>query len=109
MQLAEQGRLRWELDRECAACGTASCDRGRGPAPAAVRGEILAQHGTHRLRPTASGGAVLKAFRSVLGLSIAEARDAVRDGYEGTYVEVCLLAGLVGQRSPAAGDRDPNG
>ncbi|MEV6242271.1 hypothetical protein [Lentzea sp. NPDC051838] len=103
-QFVEKDGLRWALDLECT-CGTASCDRGRGTAQAAVREEILARHGTYRLQ--AEGAVVLKAIRSAFGLSIAEAQRAARAGYSGTLVEVRLLAELVRRAGvPAALDRD---
>ncbi len=106
MQLVQDGELRWEEDWQCAGCQVASCDRGRG-APAWIRDEILAQHGTYRLTltdETVAGGALLKAFRDALGFTIGEAQEAVRtmreSGYEGTCVEMTLVAGLSNQAPP---------
>ncbi|WP_073379984.1 hypothetical protein [Nocardiopsis flavescens] len=101
-QSVEGRRLCWTLDRHCAACGVQSCDRGRGPAPEAVRAAVVARHGTHLLRledPGARGGTVPKVFRDVFDLSLAgtaRAAAALRgDGYEGTHPEVRLLAALL--------------
>ena len=49
--------------------------------------------------PEYRGGGVLKAVRSAFGLSLKEAQTSARSlregGYEGTYVEVHLLADLL--------------
>src|SRR5262245_54378298 len=50
VQLTRDNRLRWELDWECGACGTVSCDGDWGPAPAELREALLAQHGRYCLR-----------------------------------------------------------
>ncbi|WP_089923760.1 hypothetical protein [Lentzea albida] len=110
-QIGENGALRWELDEWCDDCQVQGCDRGRGPSPVELRAEILAQHGAYRLRDEAARGAgVLKAFRDVLGLSLPEAAEALRAvrgaGYEGTYVELALVAGLADLEAPVS-RRDP--
>jgi hypothetical protein len=49
-QLVRGGRLRWETEWACDACGIAH-DGGRGPSPALVREAIVERHGLHCLRP----------------------------------------------------------
>jgi hypothetical protein len=104
VQVVRDGRLRWEVDWECSACRTISCDWGWGPAVDWLRDELLAQHGPYWLKltdPEVRGGQVLKAFRGALGLSLGEAQQAARtmrrSGYTATYVEVRLLADLLRQ------------
>ncbi|MDX8047785.1 hypothetical protein SK571_00185 [Lentzea sp. BCCO 10_0798] len=108
VQLVQDGELRWEQDGECAECHAASCDRGAG-APAWIRDAILARHGAYRLTltdQTVKGAAVLKAFRDALGFSVEEAREAARAlrgaGYEGTYVELTLVAGVLNLEAPVS-------
>ncbi|MFD8493439.1 hypothetical protein [Amycolatopsis sp. NPDC059657] len=103
-QVVRDGRLRWEVDLQCSACGLASCDWGWEPAAAWVRDELLARHGPRRLElvdPEARGGHVLKAFRDGLGFSLGEAQRAARtlrrSGYEATYAEARLVADLLGR------------
>ncbi|BCJ70293.1 hypothetical protein GCM10009779_35530 [Polymorphospora rubra] len=105
MQLVRDNRLRWELDWNCGACGTVSCDRGSGPAPSELREELLSQHGRHRLRLENSesrGGAILRVFRQVFDSSLAESRESAdrlrRHGFEGTLVETELLSELLWQQ-----------
>jgi hypothetical protein len=108
VQLVQDGRLRWEEDWQCTECHIASGDRGVG-APAWIRDEILAQHGAYRLTltdETVEGVVVLKVLRDALGLSIAQAQQAMRAlrgaGYEGTYVELTLVAGLANLGAPVS-------
>ncbi|WP_370944180.1 hypothetical protein AB5J62_34470 [Amycolatopsis sp. cg5] len=103
-QVIRDGRLRWEVDWQCSACGVASCDWGWGPAAPWVCEELLKQRGSYRLEladPEVRSGHVLKAFRDGLGLSLSEAQQAARtlrqSGYEATYVEASLLADLLSQ------------
>ncbi|MDX8144820.1 hypothetical protein SK854_22095 [Lentzea sp. BCCO 10_0061] len=112
VQLVQDGELRWEEDWQCTGCQVASCDRGQG-APAWIRDEILARHGAWCLTLTdesVGGGVLLKAFRDALGFSIGEAQEAARamreSGYEGTYVEMTLVAGLL-NLAPPVSTRDP--
>lgn len=86
-QAIRDGRLRWEVDWQCTACGIASCDRGREPAPPWVRDELE----LHRVKLTNVDVRVLKAFRAVLGLSLAEVRGEIAV----TGVEVRFVADLL--------------
>jgi len=101
VQLTRGGRLRWEIEWACDACGI-SHHGAWGPAPAEVRSEILAQHGPYCVKLTGReyrGGGILKAFRDAFDLSIREAQESSRKlkrcGYEGTFVEVCFLSDLL--------------
>lgn len=101
VQLTKGGRLRWEIEWACDTCGI-SHHGAWGQAPIEVRSEILAQHGPYCLKLADGdyrGGSVLKAFRGAFDLSIREAQDSAQKlkecGYEGTYVELHLLADLL--------------
>lgn len=101
VQLTKNGRLRWEVEWACDACGI-SHHGAWGPAPAEVRSEILAQHGPYCVKLTSEGyrsGGILKAFRSAFSLSIRESQESARQlkqsGYQGTYVEVKFLSELL--------------
>ena len=101
VQLTRNGRLRWEIEWACDACGI-SHHGAWGAAPDEVRGSILAQHGPYCLRLVDSAdraGVILKAFRSAFDLSIREAHASAHKlkqcGYEGTYMEAQLLSDLL--------------
>lgn len=101
VQLTRNGRLRWEIEWACDACGI-SHHGAWGAAPDEVRGTILAQHGPRCLRLVDGAnrpGAILKAFRSAFDLSIREVQASAHKlkqcGYEGTYVETQLLSQLL--------------
>ncbi|WP_394616714.1 hypothetical protein JNUCC0626_44975 [Lentzea sp. JNUCC 0626] len=105
-QIAENGLLRWELDEGCERCPVQGCDRGQGPGPAEPRAALLAEHGAYRLTlPEETSGAA-KVVRDVLGLSLTEAQEAARalrgHGYEGTYVELALVAELLNVAGPVS-------
>ena len=102
VQLTREGRLRWEVEWECDACGTISHEGKWGSAPPEVRNVILAQHGYHCLQLAdreSRGGAILKAFRDAFDLTIRQAQESAsklkKTGYEGTYVETLFLSELL--------------
>ncbi|XKK38982.1 hypothetical protein HFP72_31915 [Nocardiopsis sp. ARC36] len=104
VQLVRSGRLRWEVERECAGCQV-SHQWVWGPAPAHVRDLLIDRHGVEHVKivgEVQKKGVLLKVFREVFGASIAEAREFGREatgtGYEGTRVEVDLLARLLRER-----------
>lgn len=114
VQLTKGGRLRWEVEWACDACGI-SHHGAWGTAPVEVRSEILAQHGPYCVKLTDReyrGGGILKAFRGVFDLSIREAQESSQKlkqrGYEGTYVEAHFLSellrkeGVLNEVSPGA-------
>ncbi|MFF7892602.1 hypothetical protein ACFZDI_12030 [Streptomyces sp. NPDC007907] len=101
MQLIREGRLRWELEWACDTCGNWH-DAGWGPAPDAVRTPLLAEHGTYRILlegPERPSGKILKAFRDAFGSSVKQAQEDAKElrhrGYQGTLVEVTLIAELL--------------
>ncbi|GAA1452151.1 hypothetical protein GCM10009602_53180 [Nocardiopsis tropica] len=104
VQLVKSGRLRWEVEWECPGC-LVSHQWVWGPAPAHVRDLLIDRHGVERLKVVGEvqkKGVLLKVFREVFGVSIAEAqefsRNATGSGYEGTQVEVALLSRLLRER-----------
>ncbi|GLY49725.1 hypothetical protein [Lentzea sp. NBRC 102530] len=105
-QIAENGLLRWELGEGCDRCLVQGCDRGRGAGPADLRAELLAQHGAYRLSVPEGTRGVAKVLRDVLGLSLSEAQEAARalrgPGYEGTCVELTLVAELLDVAGPVS-------
>lgn len=99
--MIKSGRLRWEIEWACDACGI-SHHGAWGAAPAEVRSKILAQHGPYCVRLVDGehgGGGILKAFRGAFSLSIQESRESAlklkQCGYQGTYVETLLLSQLL--------------
>ncbi|WP_329789920.1 hypothetical protein V1227_37900 [Lentzea sp. DG1S-22] len=105
-QFAEDGELRWRDEWECTACHVTSCERGSG-SPPWIRDAILARHGSYRLTlGDRDAAGVAKVLRDVLRLTVPEVRDALRAlrgaGYEGTCVELALVAGLAGLEPPVS-------
>lgn len=101
VQLIRDGRLRWELEWACDTCGNWH-DAGWGPAPDAVRTPLLTEHGTYRVLlegPERPGGKILKAFRDAFGSSVKQAQEDAKElshrGYQGTLMEVTLIAELL--------------
>ncbi|MFD3684163.1 hypothetical protein ACFWTE_05000 [Nocardiopsis sp. NPDC058631] len=104
VQLAKNDKLRWEIEWECP--GTqVSHQWVWGPAPAHVRALLIERHGVECLKVVGEvqrKGVLLKVFREVFGTSISEAKEfgqnVTSSGYEGTRVEVDLLAKLLSDR-----------
>ena len=117
VQALVDGRLRWDVESACSACGFAVAACGAGEPPAERRAQLLAEHGPSLLRVSGAGAAVrvavLRVVRAELGLDLAGARAAagrVLDGtYTGTRPEIerlarCLLAyGVTAEAVPAGG------
>ncbi|MEU5811039.1 hypothetical protein [Streptomyces sp. NPDC047718] len=93
------GRLRWEDQVHCSACGTQACAGGWGPPPPPVRERIVAEEGTVRVAVGGPDGVPLKAAREVFGLTLPELAEARRHGLEATPSEAELL------RAPQSGPR----
>ncbi|WP_328927421.1 hypothetical protein OG429_24560 [Streptomyces sp. NBC_00190] len=98
------GRLLWEAEWKCDACGFGAPDVGPpqhwwGRAPEDVRAAVVAAEGTVLLRVDGSGGAALKVLRDSLGMTVPEVLAAVREGYRATPVEARYLT----ERLRAAG------
>ncbi|GAB3214220.1 hypothetical protein GCM10027294_52780 [Marinactinospora endophytica] len=104
VQLVKNGRLRWEIEWECAGC-EASHQWAWGSAPGHVRDLLIERHGVDCLRVLGEGqkkGVLLKVFREAFNSSISEAKEfshnVTGSGYEGTRVEVVLLSKLLRDR-----------
>ena len=104
VQLVKDGKLRWEIEWECPGIQI-SHQWVWGPAPAQVRALLIERHGVEYLKVVGGGakkGVLLKVFREVFGSSISEAKEfsqsVTSSGYEGTRVEVDLLAKLLSDR-----------
>ncbi|MFF4641865.1 hypothetical protein [Streptomyces sp. NPDC001389] len=95
------GRLEWGSEHHCEACGAELLDCGRDEPPAALRGRLLAAHGPTRLEFPRAGAAVMKVLRAELGLSLADVRRVVREGYEATGPEAARLAEALRRAGPA--------
>jgi len=99
-QTLVDGRLRWDVEWSCAACGSMAAACG-GDMPAARREQMLAEYGPTRLRiggavAAADRLAVLRVLRKALGLDPTGAKAKLRavvDGdVTGTRPEVERLA-----------------
>ncbi|MFF3617079.1 hypothetical protein [Streptomyces sp. NPDC002580] len=92
------GRLRWDVDVMCSACGSAAavCD---GDVPAERRDQMLSEHGPARLRvsgPSAKGVAIMRVLRAEFGIDLTTAKDVMRrvvsGDHSGTLPEMEHLA-----------------
>lgn len=97
-QALVDGRLRWDVDATCCACGSTVAVCG-GDLPGERRDQMLAEHGPVTLHvpgAAANGAVIMRVLRAELGLDLLHARGAlrrVRSGdYAGTLPEVELLA-----------------
>ncbi|MFJ7157166.1 hypothetical protein ACIQUQ_19750 [Streptomyces sp. NPDC101118] len=98
MQALVDGRLRWDVESRCAACGCAVAVCGGGDTPAARREQLLAAHGPARLRvalPVARV-TVMRVLRAEGGLDLPGAKAALHDvltgAHTGTLPEMERLA-----------------
>ncbi|MER7518432.1 hypothetical protein [Streptomyces sp. NPDC126499] len=85
VQALVDGRLRWDTELDCAACGSRLTVCG-GALPPERRAQLLAEHGATALRvtgPAASRVAVMRVLRAELGLDLAFARAMARQVLEG--------------------------
>lgn len=74
------GRLRWDVDATCSACGSAVAVCG-DDVPAERRDQLLSEHGPARLRvssPPAKGVAIMRVLRAELGIDLTSAKDVAR-------------------------------
>ncbi|MFJ6934795.1 hypothetical protein [Streptomyces sp. NPDC101132] len=82
VQALVDGRLRWDVESRCAACGDAVAACG-GEVPAERREQLLAEHGPARLRVDTRGAAarvtVMRVLRAELGLDLPSAKAALHD------------------------------
>ncbi|MBZ4323586.1 hypothetical protein [Streptomyces huiliensis] len=99
VQALVDGRLRWDVETACAACGAALAVCGAA-LPPERREQLLAEHGPATLRvltPPPTGVPVMRVLRAALGVGPASARTLSRrvlaGGCSGTLPEMELLAG----------------
>ncbi|MFC9279088.1 hypothetical protein [Streptomyces collinus] len=97
-QVLVGGRLRWDVEAKCSACGWAAAVCG-GMVPAERRDQMLAEHGPARLyvsSPAASVVAIMRMLRAELGVDLttakAVARRVMTGDYAGTLPEMEHLA-----------------
>ncbi|EMF02203.1 hypothetical protein J7W19_03690 [Streptomyces mobaraensis NBRC 13819 = DSM 40847] len=115
--LLPDGRLRWDAESTCAACGSAFAACGGEP-PGERRDQMLAAHGPAKLRirtPPPTAAVIMRVLRATLGVDLASARALSRRVLDGdcwgTLPETELLArrlrasgiDAVAERIPAAG------
>lgn len=92
------GRLRWDTECSCPACGSALAVCG-GVLPAALRDRMLAECGPARLRvdPSAGRAEVMRVLRAELGVGLDGVRallgEVLAGTHSGTLPEMELLAG----------------
>ncbi|MFD8594854.1 hypothetical protein ACFV1L_07620 [Kitasatospora sp. NPDC059646] len=94
-QALRDGRVCWDSEFHCRACGAAACmGFGAGDAPRWVRGPLIAEHGTVRLRladPNMGRIPVLQTLLKTWNLSLTQAvqlsEQLAGDGLPGTLPE----------------------
>ncbi|WEH16840.1 hypothetical protein [Streptomyces sp. VNUA24] len=105
VQALVDGRLRWDIESTCSACGfaVAVCD---GDLPSEQRQQLLAEHGPATLQvldESANSVVIMRVLRAELGIDLIDAKAVLRrvlsGGYSGTLPELELLA----QKLQAAG------
>lgn len=103
-----EGRLRWDVESACSACGFAVAVCG-GAVPAELRERMLSQHGGARLQvstPSVKSVVIMRVLRAELGIDLVDARAVLRrvlDGdYAGTFPEVEHLARVLRKSGIAA-------
>ncbi|MFF2507831.1 hypothetical protein ACFVTY_31375 [Streptomyces sp. NPDC058067] len=103
MQIADQGKLRWEFSWSCGNCGIESDDGDWGQAPGFIRDLLLAEHGSSCIKVIDSGasdGKIMKAIREIFGETMREALISAKalkaTGRKGTRVETLLIAETLG-------------
>ncbi|MFJ9822917.1 hypothetical protein ACIRSU_00920 [Streptomyces sp. NPDC101160] len=112
VQVLAEGRLRWDVESTCSACGFALAVCG-GEVPSELRERMLAEHGPATLRvldAAADTVVIMRVLRAELGIDLAGARAAARrvlsGDYAGTLPEMESLARkLRAAAIPAAADR----
>ncbi|KAB1982817.1 hypothetical protein F8144_29820 [Streptomyces triticiradicis] len=97
-QALVDGRLRWDVDSTCSACGCAVAVCG-GDVPAERRDQMLFEHGPARLQvssPPTKSVAIMRVLRAELGVDLKGAKAVVRrvlnGDYSGTLPEMERLA-----------------
>ncbi|MBL1083455.1 hypothetical protein JK359_15975 [Streptomyces actinomycinicus] len=97
-QALVDGRLRWDVEATCSACGEALAVCG-GAMPAERRDQMLCEHGPARLHvsgPLVKGVAIMRVLRTELGIDLTSAKAllhrVVNGGCTGTLPEMEHLA-----------------
>lgn len=86
-QALVDGRLRWDVESTCSACGCAVAVCG-GDVPAERRDQMLSEHGPARLQvssPSANGVAIMRVLRAELGIALTSAKAVLRRVVNGDY------------------------
>ncbi|KOG74620.1 hypothetical protein ADK77_04745 [Streptomyces antibioticus] len=98
VQALVDGRLRWDVESTCSACGFAVAVCG-GNLPSERRDQMLSEHGPARLQmvsPSAKSVAMMQVLRAELGIDLVNAKAVLRrvlsGDYAGTLPEMELLA-----------------
>lgn len=98
VQALVDGRLRWDVESACSACGFAVAVCG-GDLPSERRDQMLSEHGPARLQmvsPSAKSVAMMQVLRAELGIDLVNAKAVLRrvlsGDYAGTLPEMELLA-----------------
>ncbi|MFI8100601.1 hypothetical protein [Streptomyces sp. NPDC086023] len=86
VQALVDGRLRWDVESRCAACGCAVAVCG-GEVPDERREQLLAEHGPARLRVAlpAARVTVMRVLRAELGLDLPAAKAALHHVLTGAH------------------------
>ncbi|MFF2816732.1 hypothetical protein ACFVT9_14570 [Kitasatospora cineracea] len=109
-QVVRGGRLGWDAEFRCGACGDGGClGSGGEDAPDWVRGPLLERYGPVLVRlvgPGADRGAVLRVVRAAWPVTLPQAAGLLRqlagDGLAGTPAEAAWLCGRLAERGVAA-------
>ncbi|WP_406016201.1 hypothetical protein OG520_38215 [Streptomyces sp. NBC_00984] len=108
VQALVDGRLRWDVESTCSACGFAVAVCG-GDVPVERRDQMLSEHGPARLQVSsapAKSVAIMRVLRAELGIDLMNAKAVLRrvlDGdYSGTLPEREYLARTLRESGIAA-------
>jgi tRNA G26 N,N-dimethylase Trm1 len=98
VQALVYGRLRWDVESTCQACGFAVAVCG-GDLPSERQDQMLSEHGPARLQvvsPSAKSVVMMRVLRAELGIDLVNAKAVSRrvlsGDYSGTLPEMELLA-----------------
>ncbi|WP_282791132.1 hypothetical protein [Streptomyces sp. CC224B] len=112
-QALVDGRLRWDVESSCSACGFSLAVCG-GDMPAEQRDQMLSEHGPARLQvssPQARSVSIMRVLRAELGIDLMNAKAVLRrvlDGdHSGTLPEMERLAHALRESGIAAAATRP--
>lgn len=80
VQALVDGRLRWDVESACSACGFAVAVCG-GDLPSERRDQMLSEHGPARLQvisPSAASVVMMRVLRAALGIDLLSAKAVLR-------------------------------